>query len=267
MVNYISQSAASSLGLIRTDPTSVYIGVDSTNAYPSTGRPSVRLESKRTFQRGLFILDVAHMPAGCGTWPAFWTLGSSAGWPHAGEIDIIEGVNDATTNLMALHTTPGCAISGAGGSGNVISRNCDVNAAGQSPNQGCSISDARTTSYGTVLNSIGGGIFATEWNSAFIKVWFFPRGQAPADVFSSNPAPETWGTPAAVFQGACNIDEKFRDHRIIINTTFCGDWAGSVWAGSQCRTKASTCAEWVRNNPAAFREAYWRINSLKVWSQ
>lgn len=267
MVSYISQSAASSSGLIRTDPTSVYIGVDTTNAYPNAGRPSVRLESKKTFQRGLIILDAAHMPAGCGTWPAFWTLGSTADWPQAGEIDIVEGVNDATTNSMALHTTPGCVMNGGGGTGNMLTKNCDVNAAGQASNQGCVFSDPRTMSYGTGFNNIGGGLFATEWNSAFIKVWFFPRGQAPADMFTPNPAPENWGTPVAVFQGDCNIDEKFMNHRIIINTTFCGDWAGSVWGNSsQCQAKASTCAEWVRNNPAAFSEAYWRINSVKVWS-
>lgn len=35
------------------------------------------------------ILDVRHMPQGCGTWPAFWEVG--ANWPFGGELDIIEG--------------------------------------------------------------------------------------------------------------------------------------------------------------------------------
>jgi hypothetical protein len=47
----------------------VYMSTSPTDAGP---RSSVRLEGLRRFNRGLFILDVRHMPAGCATWPAFW---------------------------------------------------------------------------------------------------------------------------------------------------------------------------------------------------
>ena len=47
------------------------------------------------------------MPAGGGTWPAFWMLGnniSAVGWPNCGEIDIIEGVgNNPKWVSVALH--------------------------------------------------------------------------------------------------------------------------------------------------------------------
>lgn len=58
-----------------------------------TGRQSIRLEGKDSFTHGLVISDIKQMPGGlCGTWPAFWTLGTgSKGWPYYGEIDIIEG--------------------------------------------------------------------------------------------------------------------------------------------------------------------------------
>lgn len=47
------------------DPNSAYYG---NNGY---GRPSVRLESKDAFTKGLFIIDLLHMPGGtCGVWPA-----------------------------------------------------------------------------------------------------------------------------------------------------------------------------------------------------
>jgi len=38
----------------------------------STGRFSVRLESKKQYGPGLFLFDVKHTPYGCGTWPALW---------------------------------------------------------------------------------------------------------------------------------------------------------------------------------------------------
>eukprot|EP00957_Ditylum_brightwellii_P057737 4377618-Ditylum_brightwellii.AAC.1 len=52
-------------------------------------RDSIRLEGKRRFDRGLFVIDLHHMPAGCGVWPAFW-LTDETNWPNNGEIDIVE---------------------------------------------------------------------------------------------------------------------------------------------------------------------------------
>lgn len=68
-VKFIDQNSATSQGLIRTNANNVYVGVDYTNSAPN-GRQSLRLESKSRYQHGLFILDLAHMPVGCGTWPA-----------------------------------------------------------------------------------------------------------------------------------------------------------------------------------------------------
>ena len=58
----------------------------------SRGRDSVRISSKTAYGDSVIVLDLAHMPAGCGTWPAFWTLSQNGPWPHGGEIDIIEGM-------------------------------------------------------------------------------------------------------------------------------------------------------------------------------
>ncbi len=59
------------------------------------GRDSVRIASTTAYNEALFILDLQHMPEGCGTWPAFWTISRDGPWPHGGEIDIIEGVSAA----------------------------------------------------------------------------------------------------------------------------------------------------------------------------
>ena len=70
-VSYVSQATAQSQGLISTQNGAVYMGVDHTNVASGSGRASVRLTSKKVYNHGLIILDLAHMPGGvCGTWPA-----------------------------------------------------------------------------------------------------------------------------------------------------------------------------------------------------
>lgn len=71
--NYVNQETAQQTGLYKVDNDKLYIGVDHENKATSVGRNSVRLESKSTYQLGLFILDLEHMPAAvCGSWPAYW---------------------------------------------------------------------------------------------------------------------------------------------------------------------------------------------------
>ena len=57
----------------------------------------------------------------------------------------------------------------------------------------------------------------------------------------------------------------FAPQQIVLNLNFCGDWAGYFWKGA-CAEKALTCKEFVANNPEAFREAYWTIYSLRVYT-
>jgi hypothetical protein len=195
----------------------------------------------------------------------FWTLGPN--WPKGGEIDILEGVNEFTNNGMTLHTSPGCQIGSdtTQFSGSVTTGNCDVAADGQLKNAGCSIAHPSKQSYGAGLNQAGGGVYATAWNSDGISIFFFPRDSVPADALGDNPNPEAWGKPAAKFAGACDIEKMFAEQQIIIDTTFCGAWAGAAWEDGSCAKKAKTCDEYVRDNPEAFTEAYWEINALKVY--
>ena len=188
-------------------------------------------------------------------------------WPNNGEIDIIEGVNDGTLNTMTLHTNAGCSIrNDTGFAGNLVTPGCDVNDPRQFKNQGCSIGSTSSSSYGTGFNAGKGGIYATEWTSQHIKIWFWPRGQIPADIASGTPNPSGWNSPQSVFQGDCNIDDHFRDNNIIFDTTFCGAWSGEAWKGSSCaQAHGGDCNAFVRDNPQAFKEAFWSVNSLKVY--
>jgi len=265
-VKYVNANIAKQKGYTVATKDNLYIGVNHKDISPN-GRESVRIESKKSYTRGLFVLDVTHMPGEiCGTWPAFWTVGPD--WPKNGEIDIVEGANNQKRNDMTLHTGPGCTTSNTVFTGKAKTKNCDVKAPNQGANVGCQIEDQRDASYGHTFNQQGGGVYAMEWNSNFIKIWFFPRKQIPADALSLKPEPAKWGRPAATFAGGCDINKHFKAHKIVFDTTFCGDWAGNTWQSSGCaaQTKTATCNAFVANNPAKFKDAFWRIKSLKVFS-
>ena len=175
-------------------------------------------------------------------------------WPNNGEIDIIEGINLQAQDVITMHSGPSCSM---------IGKSCDGGS-------GCSTQVGGPTSYGDGFNKNGGGIYAMEWTSDYINVYFFPHSNAPTDALGPAPNPTTWGTPTASFVGGstCDIDANFQNNNIVIDTTFCGTWAGSAWSGDPvCGPKAATCQDYVQNNPAAFTEAYWTINSLKVYTQ
>lgn len=76
-VDYLGQSAAQSAGLISQSSSNVKMRADSTNTV-TTGRPSVRIASNKSYNSGLIVMDADHMPTGCGTWPAFWLVRSSS---------------------------------------------------------------------------------------------------------------------------------------------------------------------------------------------
>ncbi|KAJ4294523.1 hypothetical protein N0V90_008214 [Kalmusia sp. IMI 367209] len=169
---------------------------------------------------------------------------------------------------MSLHTTDNCTISGSGSAGKVVTKNCYINAAGQTSNAGCGIESSSASSFGTTLNKAGGGIYAMQWTSTAIKIWFFTRDTIPYNLFGNSPEPDTWGTPQANFQGSCDINKHFVNHRLVIDTTFCGDWGNAVWASNPtCSKLAASCNDYVANNPSAFTEGYWRINYLKVFRE
>ena len=265
IVEFVDQSTAQSSGLISSSNSSVVLAVDSKQIMEN--RSSVRIQSKNSYNLGLIVADVVHMPGGiCGTWPALWTIGPD--WPLNGEIDIVEGVNSASVNAMTLHTGPGCSISSGSFLGEMKTSNCWVDAPNQGTNDGCGIDATETTTYGTGFNSAGGGVYAMEWTAEGITVWQFPRSQIPNDITNGNPVPSSWSTSQAKFEGNCNFQTSFRNQSIVVDTTFCGQWAGQqgVWeADPVCSKMAATCSDYVQNNPADFAEAYWQFNSIKVY--
>ncbi|KAK5095182.1 hypothetical protein LTR70_003660 [Exophiala xenobiotica] len=280
-VTYYSRSSAQQEDLIRTSEDGpAYMGVNSVDRLPfnnetgrgdGAGRPSVRIASKQAFTHGLFIGDFEHIPAGiCGTWPAFWTLGPN--WPYTGEVDIMEGVNANMNNVMSLHTNETCIIEGdkTTMTGSLENTNC---AYYPDSNIGCGVKDDRTTSFGVGFNKAGGGVYAMQWTSESINIWYWPRSEVPDDVDNKSPDPGSWGLPSGrLGVGDCSIDQHFQSHKIIFDTTFCGEYAGNanVWNSNDANscsasTGLATCDNYVANNPEAFKDAYWSVNYVRVY--
>lgn len=292
-VNYVDERTAIDTGLIQFGAHGTpRWGVDTINNYTlgrDWGRPSIRLESKRNWTHGIFMADIAHMPGqSCGVWPAFWTLGSGA-WPYNGEIDLIEGINLNVNNQITLHTSdnctmitpPGAALSPVHDPKNrtwvrgVASGECSTNYT----TDGCYANGTVPDNYGDGFNANGGGIYAMQWTSRFLKMWFFPRYAIPPaaqdaiDGTCDSPDVSGFGIPQAAFFGGrgCNVDARFKQHRLIFDTTFCGDWAGRKWPSS-CpsaygRNGSDACAIYVGAHPEDYMEAYWEVNSIQVFKE
>jgi hypothetical protein len=205
----------------------------------------VRLESKRQYNRGLFVFDVKHAPTGCATWPALWLVDPYS-WPAHGEIDVMEAINPSTQNpgnQVTLHTDASCgmdvrrnmtgAVASVFGSGDQAT-DCDVTG-GKNNNAGCGVSGGPAT-YGEAFNAAGGGLMAVEWRAEGIRVWQFGRSGAPADLTAGRPDPSVWPPPLADFPNTnCDIGGHFKNASIVANIDLCGDaMPENVWGASGC---------------------------------
>ncbi|GAB7361342.1 hypothetical protein MBLNU230_g1398t1 [Neophaeotheca triangularis] len=291
-VNYTTMPYASSIETLAllyneaTGETTAYMGVDHQNQAPD-GRNSVRISSRQSFKSGMLaVMDLRHVPAGDGTWPAAWFLGTGGKWPEVGESDWLEWVHQPTGNGMTLHTSPGCSVdnnsvstSATGDEGMVFMGKLEHSDCNHLDGYvGCGIwaesDESGLATAGAGLNAQGGAVYVHEWTDEGFTTWMFPHDQVPEDLLDANasPDPRNWQRkPLARHTGSgCDFEQRFNDMVFILDTTFCGDWAGAdaIWEGSGARerTGAASCEEWVSEHPEAFAEAYWEIAGLRIWS-
>lgn len=271
LVTYVDSGTAFSQGLayVRDDGVAVMRVDNTTQLQDGQNRNSVRISSKTAYGQGLFIADILQMPYGCSVWPAFWSNGDN--WPAGGEIDVIEGTQNSTSNQSTLHTLPGCTLDTSVQNDNnqsgdnttftgvVQTTVCDASV---DFNSGCGIQDPNPNSYGFGLNLAGGGVYATLWDENGIKIWFFPRVSIPEDITNQTPDPDSWGTPTAFFSpSSCPMSQFFTNQTFIFNITLCGDLANATFGQGGC---PGTCSQFVAD-PTNFRTAMWKVNYFRVY--
>ncbi|KAL1409044.1 hypothetical protein Q8F55_005868 [Vanrija albida] len=245
--------------------------VDNTTFVPyNEKRYAPTLFSKKAYNSGtVIVFDATHMPYGCSVWPAFWTQG--ANWPHGGEIDIVEGINQQTKNQIALHTGQVCTQSKSQFTGTPGFDNCTI---GANYDAGCVVTDPSENSYGAGFAAAGGGVFVTEWTDQFIKIWFFSRANVPSSLTADAKSIDTgsFGTPVAWYDSStCDLKNSLSAQTITLTTTLCGSWAGVASTLEQTcppLTGTNTCyTQYVINDASeTYKNAYFEINYVNVFS-
>mmetsp|Transcript_24904 Transcript_24904/g.56405 ORF Transcript_24904/g.56405 Transcript_24904/m.56405 type:complete len:481 (+) Transcript_24904:102-1544(+) len=246
-------------------------------------------DPKKSF---IAVMKYRHLPNGAGVWPGFWSMNSDILWPGGGELDILEYANDEK-NKVSFHTTKKCFLDtrklgkcmhghGMGGPGPSL---CETdyfhNLLGCRPQQ-----KQQTGAW----YSSHPGVIAAEWTEEFVKVFYIPEKEIPADLSSDAPKPETWDKfiiSYLPFQaGTCQ--DLALPQELIINIQMCGDWAGGAWEKSPSNTATGwtsrygicqnniwdpqfdCCTKWIMS-PAAdsyLRDhAYFDIDYVKVFTQ
>jgi hypothetical protein len=279
-VHFLSQSAAEAANLSYVDSHgSVILKVDNTTngaGDDTFGRDTVYLESNELMDIGsLLIFDANNIPFGCSVWPSLFTQGQV--WPQQGEIDIIENVNLATDNRFSLHVgvddcnQPISAASNQTGTittpdGNIS--NCTVTPTTGQNTVGCVVTETKSNSFGSGFAGQGGGVFAMQWDTDGIAMWYFARGSVPSNIgISSSPDPTTWGNASAWYPASgCNPSTSFGPQIITLYIDICGAFAGDASTfASTCSSVAPNCSALV-DDPTNYANAFWSINYLQVYT-
>jgi hypothetical protein len=98
---------------------------------------------------------------------------------------------------MTGHTSSNCTINPQNIWATLMRNDCNAGDSSADPDLGCSMQGINSNSFGTNFNAIGGGVWAVEWTSSWISIWFFQRGNVPANLKSASPDPSTWTKPSA----------------------------------------------------------------------
>lgn len=245
-------------------------------------RKSIRLSTEEQYNDGLFIISASHIPAGHGVWPSFWLSAVEPDgnkWACHGEIDIIEGVNsvdpETSINASTLHTNeingtkciqdgvPGVSNGGDCQAGNPHWKTCGCDNKSMCPTLGCGVHLENKKSFGQGFNENGGGVYVCELTKeGKVTIWFFEKDEVPCDITCNKPDPSKWSDKNTIKFKSC--PGHFQNLELILNTTLCGDWAGSEGA---FKLPGTNCLDYVWNPANLLEEAYWDINFVKIFKK
>ncbi|KAI9207508.1 concanavalin A-like lectin/glucanase domain-containing protein [Polychytrium aggregatum] len=273
--NYVDRATAEASHLINSSASNgTLLTVDSTNVFSpnSTGRPSIRLESKNLYGWGLYIFDVAHVPSGCGVWPAMWFKKADSNDTIIAEIDVMETINLRQKSEHNLFSGKGCYASPDRQQlGTAMGTDCDATKPRvQGTVYGCeNEGDPNAGGIGPAFNANGGGVYAMNLDARALNLYFFPRSSVPADIAAGTPNPGSWTVePTINFPFDCCSPDYFDKMTMVINTNFCGSWIALGTDQATCpmmTADPAACSAYVGANPSSLGEAYWQFNSIKYY--
>ncbi|KAK0441126.1 glycoside hydrolase family 16 protein [Armillaria borealis] len=259
VANYVDGGSS---GLVYLDgDENVIIAIDTAETVAL--RNSVRMVSSTTFNPGyLFLFDIKEIPAACGTWPAVWFTGSN--WPEDGEIDVVEGVNYYTKNIVSIHSGDGCTMSSSTLSSLVQASlvvQGDSNCNADVSTTGCGLSLDSTSSFGLPFNQADGGVYALQFTESGISMYFWNTGSVPDDILL------TLATPTS----------HFKDLMMVINTNLGGTFAGAdIWSTENAGGQGSSCAEitgnsdaanYILNTGSAYTDVHFSFRGIYIYTQ
>ena len=121
-------------------------------------------------------------------------------------------------------------------------------------------------SYGAAFAQNGGGVYAMNWNTSGVFVWFFPRPSIPADVTEDSPNPDGWGLPIAAYPtSSCDFNTFFKPQTLILDIDICGAFALPTF-NETCASVASSCLDLVQH-PEFYDDAYFEMKYIRVFAQ
>ncbi|CAD7934648.1 unnamed protein product [Amoebophrya sp. A120] len=279
--------------------------IDNSKATFWDQRPAIRMHTKKAFGAGsLFLVDVEQIPVLDGAWPGIWTAHAGgapgiSGWPASGEFDMVEHVNGTGMKGMrtTLHTQADdpqhtCIMKKEDmgpmqdeldllQSGNrVASNNCQGS-------DGCGVDAGRAgIPNGVSLNKQRGGIQLMALEEDRAAFFWIPRTDADQITPAQKDDGAFWETKLnleyqksddpnvvnayAIFSLAdtnCSARQLFKSQTLILNTTFCGVWAGKVLYPSQTVWESwEWCNKLVRDAQYGLPEQVDPNTGKPVWN-